>query len=130
MYHAYFTTQILVTLFQTGYPDNWQKFYTIHIYIYTWVFLLASFRNPVAAANFQTPKRAARPQQDYILPCPFHHVVHHMSMVQNELGTWTLNFITISQILLLMCYGCKLFTPQKFNPRTTHACDLHRLITN
>ena len=26
MYHAYFTTQILVTLFQTGYPDNWQKF--------------------------------------------------------------------------------------------------------
>lgn len=110
--------------------NQYYVYQTQYIYIYTWVFLLASFRNPVAAANFQTPKRAARPQQDYILPCPFHHVVHHMSMVQNELGTWTLNFITISQILLLMCYGCKLFTPQKFNPRTTHACDLHRLITN
>ena len=33
MYHAYFTTQILVTLFQTGYPDNWQKLYIIHISI-------------------------------------------------------------------------------------------------
>ena len=29
MYHAYFTTQILVTLFQTGYPDNWQKFFVL-----------------------------------------------------------------------------------------------------